>query len=234
MASRASFDSFSADDFRRAAAGEEPIRGEVISANRGLAVRAGEAWARRNPEIDIHDLVQAGFVGLIRAVDKFDPDLGFKFSTYAMHWINKEIRLEVAHEIACGRATKTEAQLFMSGRLDGDRRSAYRSATGPHQCIYEPCGDGMSPLAEMIVDDGDQGLELAEARANLEAIMDAAIERCTHEQFTALMMRYGIVFYSPSSYDSISAELGLGSAGQAKALVEEAEAIVRVALGEDG
>lgn len=42
--------------------------------------------------ITFMDVIQAGNIGLITAVDKFDPDMGYKFSTYAKHWINQSIK----------------------------------------------------------------------------------------------------------------------------------------------
>jgi RNA polymerase sigma factor (sigma-70 family) len=224
---------FSDDEFERAAAGEEPIRGLVISANRGLAVKAAEKWARRNPEMHIDDLIQAGSVGLIRAVDKFDPHRGYKFSTYAMHWIVKEIRLEVASSISVGRATKTEAQLFMAGRLPDERRGAYRAATGEHQCIDEPGRGEERSLAETLCDHEWDGHDLAETRANIEIVMDGALCACTPEQFEAIGLRFGVMFCDePCSYEAIADELDLGSATQAKALVDEALAEIRRRLGE--
>lgn len=230
MSSPGSDYSFTADQFRRAAKGEEPIRGKVISANRGLAVKAAEGWARRNPEMEIQDLVQAGSVGLVRAVGKFDPDRGYQFSTYAMYWIVKEIRLEVASSISSGRATKTEAQLFMSGRLPEERRAAYRAATGDHQCIYSPAGEDGATLVDMMEDSESNDLEVAETRAQFEAVIECAQDACSPQQFEALCLRYGVVFSEPLSYEKIADDLGLGSAAQAKALVEAALDIVRAEM----
>lgn len=227
MSSPGSDYSFTRDEFRRAAAGEEPIRGRVISANRGLAVSAAEKWARRNPEMDIQDLVQAGSVGLVRAVGKFDPDRGFKFSTYAMHWIVKEIRLEVAASISGGRATKAEAQKFMAGRLDQDRKSEYRAGTGDHQCIYDRTGEDGTRLIDTMEDPDCADLESAETRAQFEAIMDCALIHCSPDEFDALCFRFGVIAVERLSYERIAEELRLGSAAQAKALVESALEAVR-------
>jgi len=49
--------------------------------------RRWEAWEL--PDIDFDDLVQIGFFGLLKAIDKFDPKKGVKFSTYAIHWIRQ-------------------------------------------------------------------------------------------------------------------------------------------------
>lgn len=46
----------------------------------------------------LDDFIQSGMKGLLRAVDRFDYSLGFKFSTYATHWINQAIRRDVADE----------------------------------------------------------------------------------------------------------------------------------------
>jgi DNA-directed RNA polymerase sigma subunit (sigma70/sigma32) len=64
-------------------------REQFILANTRLVVSAAKHYQNRG--VDLPDLVQAGNIGLMRAVDKWDPTQGNKFSTYGMHWIKREL-----------------------------------------------------------------------------------------------------------------------------------------------
>jgi RNA polymerase primary sigma factor len=46
---------------------------------------------RQTKSISYEDLVQEGAIGLMHAVSRFDPDMGYRFSTYAIHWIRQTI-----------------------------------------------------------------------------------------------------------------------------------------------
>lgn len=63
---------------------------EVIADNARLVEHAAK-WHSRGRERHRDDLVQCGYEGLVLAASKFDPDSGFRFSTYALHWVNRAI-----------------------------------------------------------------------------------------------------------------------------------------------
>ena len=79
---------------RRARAGDERARKKLIQKNLRLVVSVAKRY--RNYGLPFEDLIQEGNIGLIRAVDKFDPDLGFCFSTYATWWIRQAVARAVA------------------------------------------------------------------------------------------------------------------------------------------
>src|ERR1700728_2343645 len=78
---------------KRVAAGDEVARKQMVAANLRLVVH----WARRYQDrgVDMADLVQEGSFGLMRAVDKFDWERGFRFSTYATWWIRQALQRAV-------------------------------------------------------------------------------------------------------------------------------------------
>jgi RNA polymerase primary sigma factor len=67
----------------------DQARERLISCNRRLVHWVANEY--RWSKVDMEDLVQEGMTGLMRAVEKFDPDLGLKFSTYAVWWIHQAI-----------------------------------------------------------------------------------------------------------------------------------------------
>ncbi len=76
--------------------GDAEARERLIHANLPLVVRVAKIYMP--PCDEIMDLIQEGNIGLIYAVDKFDPTRGTKFSTYAFYWINKHIQRFLNHE----------------------------------------------------------------------------------------------------------------------------------------
>ena len=75
---------------RRAKAGDERARQKLIEKNLRLVVSV--AKRHRGMGLSFEDLIQEGNVGLIEAVERFDPERGHKFSTYAVWWIQKAVR----------------------------------------------------------------------------------------------------------------------------------------------
>jgi RNA polymerase primary sigma factor len=74
---------------RRACAGDQRARKRLVERNLRLVVSVAKRY--RGMGLPFEDLIQEGNLGLLRAVEKFDPELGHRFSTYATWWIRQSI-----------------------------------------------------------------------------------------------------------------------------------------------
>ena len=101
---------------KRVAAGDDEAKKQMVAANLRLVLH----WARRYADrgVEMVDLVQEGTFGLMRAVEKFDWERGFKFSTYATWWIRQSLQRAVQQH---GR---TAEELGRHRRRDGVARPA--------------------------------------------------------------------------------------------------------------
>ena len=109
---------------RRAKAGDERARKRLIEKNLRLVVSVAKKY--RGYGLPFEDLIQEGNIGLMKAVEKYDPDRGFRFSTYATWWIRQAVQRSVIDK---GRTIRVPVHMAerirKMGRAFGELLSEY-------------------------------------------------------------------------------------------------------------
>ena len=118
----------------RARQGDAEAREQLIHAHLPLVVRVAKIYMP--PCDEIMDLIQEGNIGLIYAVDKFDPTRDTKFSTYAFYWINKHIQRFLNHEpddlVSLDMELTDSSEYLLLSDTIADRPSLFGSQTIQH------------------------------------------------------------------------------------------------------
>ncbi|HVE46773.1 MAG TPA: RNA polymerase sigma factor SigF [Acidimicrobiales bacterium] len=111
-----SFDAQQREDLRRkfaefAVGRDAGLRGELIEAHLGLAEYLARRFSNRGEPLD--DLIQVASVGLLKAVDRFEPDRGVEFSTYATHTVVGELKRHFRDKGWAVRAPRRMQELYL-------------------------------------------------------------------------------------------------------------------------
>jgi RNA polymerase primary sigma factor len=216
---------------RRVKRGDLAAKQQLVEANLRLVVHVAKRYQREDHGFALADLVQEGTLGLIRAAEKFEPERGHRFSTYAVIWIRQAIGRAISDRGRSIRLPETMTKRLRElDRADAQLRAElYRDPTASelaqalewlpeevHQArelrrttlsLHEPMGDD-GELGDLIAqDDGEAPEALAEI-ALMRGGVRAAIARLEARERRVVATRYGLDDV-PATVTETARKLGL-------------------------
>ena len=219
---------------------EARVREARIQEN--MALVYGMARRLSIPEGEWEDVIQAGFVGLTQAVNRFDPKRGVQFSTYAVPVILGEMReqLRRSHTIRVGRraASRSARVLRLHEELTGrmGRQPTLRELAEAAEITPEEAAmalEAMLPVASMDEADEEGGIRQIKDENDMEEQAVAALEaraalaRLDERQRRLVLLR----FYHDQTQSQVSRQLGISQV-QVSRLEKRALQRLREQLGE--
>jgi len=217
---------------RLALKGDEPSRKRMIESNLRLVVKISRRYNNRG--LPLLDLIEEGNLGLIRAVEKFDPERGFRFSTYATWWIRQTIERAIMNQ------TRTiRLPIHVVKELNTYLRTARELV---QKLDHEPTAEDIAQELDVPVEDVTKMLRLNERitsvdtpftgdaeKALLDIIPDEKggspetnlqsddiknnivgwLNELNSKQREVLARRFGLLGYEAATLEDVGAEIGL-------------------------
>jgi len=217
---------------RLALKGNEPSRKRMIESNLRLVVKIARRYNNRG--LPLLDLIEEGNLGLIRAVEKFDPERGFRFSTYATWWIRQTIERAIMNQTRTIRLpihVVKELNIYLRASRELIQKLDHEpTAEDIAKHLGKPVadvnkmlklneriasvdtpfsGDSDKALLDVIADDKSAGPEGDLQSQDISNNIIYWLNELNSKQREVLARRFGLLGYEAATLENVGSEIGL-------------------------
>lgn len=216
---------------RKVQQGDAESRRRMIESNLRLVVKISRRYVNRG--LALLDLIEEGNLGLIHAVEKYDPEKGFRFSTYATWWIRQNIERAIMNQTRTIRLpihVVKELNVYLRAARELSQKSNHEPTADEIAALIEkpvagvarllslndqinsvdlPASDGDNAQFEAVADAPQADPSVVVQGSDLLANLDARLDQLSQKHREVLVRRFGLRGHKVGTLEQVGAAIGL-------------------------